>query len=45
MAELIPGDAACYTCHRDEAAFDHAFVQFYPAMRERLGMEPSGPGS
>ena len=37
-AELIPGDAACYTCHRDEAAFDHAFVQFYPAMRERLGM-------
>ena len=39
-AELIPGDAACYSCHRDEAAFDHAFVQFYPAMRQRLGMEP-----
>lgn len=39
-AELIPGDAACYSCHRDEAAFDNAFVQFYPAMRERLGLEP-----
>ena len=37
-AGRIPGDAACYTCHRDEAAFDHAFVQFYPAIRERLGM-------
>jgi hypothetical protein len=41
-AELIPGDAACYSCHRDEAAFDNAFVQFYPAMRERLGLEPAG---
>lgn len=37
-ARLIPGDAACYSCHRDEAAYDQAFVQFYPAMRERLGM-------
>ena len=45
MAELIPGDAACYSCHRDEADFDHAFVQFYPAIRERLGMESSEPGS
>jgi hypothetical protein len=44
-AELIPGDAACYSCHRDEAAFDHAFVQFYPAMRERLDMEPPESGS
>jgi hypothetical protein len=41
-AELIPGDAACYSCHRDEAAFDHAFVQFYPAMRERLDLDPGG---
>lgn len=37
-AGLIPGDATCYSCHRDEAAFDHAFVQFYPAIRERLGL-------
>lgn len=37
-ARLIPGEAACYSCHRDEAAYDHAFVQFYPAMRERLGL-------
>lgn len=32
----IPGAAACYSCHRAEAAFDQAFVQFYPALRERL---------
>ncbi|MGH7550296.1 MAG: cytochrome P460 family protein, partial [Gemmatimonadota bacterium] len=39
-ASLIPGEAACYSCHRDEAAFDYAFVQFYPSMRERLGLAP-----
>lgn len=38
IAGLIPGDAACYSCHRDQAAYDHAFVQFYPALRERLGL-------
>jgi hypothetical protein len=32
----IPGEAACYSCHKAEAAFDQAFVQFYPAIRERL---------
>jgi hypothetical protein len=32
----LPGAAACYTCHASEAAFDNAFVQFYPALRERL---------
>lgn len=37
-ARRIPSDANCYSCHRDEAAFDHAFVQFYPAMRQRLGL-------
>ncbi|HWC74178.1 MAG TPA: cytochrome P460 family protein [Gemmatimonadales bacterium] len=31
-----PSDAACYTCHRTEAAFDNAFVQFYPMLREKL---------
>ena len=35
-AAKIPGAAACYSCHRTEAAFDQAFVQFYPALRERL---------
>lgn len=40
-AAQIPGDAACYSCHRDEAAYDNVFVQFYPAMRERLGIEPA----
>jgi hypothetical protein len=48
-AAMIPGEANCYSCHRDEAAHDQAFVQFYPEMRERLGLEPaaadSGAGS
>ena len=32
----IPSAVACYSCHSSEAAFDNAFVQFYPALRERL---------
>ncbi|MGH7564820.1 MAG: cytochrome P460 family protein [Gemmatimonadota bacterium] len=44
-ASLIPGEAACYSCHRDEAAFDQVFVQFYPAMWERLGLEPADEDS
>ena len=32
----IPGAAACYSCHKAEAAFDQTFTQFYPALRERL---------
>jgi len=35
-AARIPGAVACYSCHKTEAAFDHAFVQFYPALRPRL---------
>ncbi|HEV2672425.1 MAG TPA: cytochrome P460 family protein [Gemmatimonadales bacterium] len=31
-----PGELACYSCHKTEAAFDNAFVQFYPALRETL---------
>lgn len=31
-----PSALACYSCHKTEAAFDNAFVQFYPALRERL---------
>ena len=37
-AKLIPSEANCYSCHRDEAAYDQAFVQFYPKIRERLGL-------
>lgn len=32
-AVKLPGSAACYSCHKTEAAFDNAFVQFYPALR------------
>ena len=35
-AAKLPGSLACYSCHKTEAAFDNAFVQFYPALRERL---------
>lgn len=38
-AERIPGEAGCYSCHAENADFDNVFVQFYPTMRERLGME------
>lgn len=36
----LPGSLACYSCHHTEAAFDNAFVQFYPALRERLLGKP-----
>jgi hypothetical protein len=44
-APMIDGAADCYSCHRDEAAHDQAFVQFYPMMRERLGLQPAVPDS
>lgn len=44
-AEILPAEANCYSCHRDEAAFDNAFVQFYPKMRERLGLDPAAADS
>ena len=44
-AMMISADADCYSCHRDEAAHDQAFVQFYPKMRERLGLVPAEPDS
>jgi len=31
-----PTALPCYSCHRTEAAFDNAFVQFYPELRARL---------
>lgn len=39
-AEAFPGEAACYSCHAENGDFDNAFVQFYPKIRERLGMDP-----
>lgn len=39
-AQKIPGDASCYTCHVEHADHDNVFVQFYPKIRERLGMAP-----
>ncbi len=31
-ATLIPDSAPCYSCHRDHAAVDTTFVQFYPTL-------------
>ena len=31
-ATLIPSGAPCYSCHRDHAAVDTTFVQFYPTL-------------
>jgi Cytochrome P460 len=31
-AKPIPFTADCYTCHRDHAAVDTTFVQFYPTL-------------
>lgn len=38
--DKFPDTAPCYSCHADNGDFDNAFVQFYPKIRERLGMEP-----
>jgi hypothetical protein len=32
-AALLPQTANCLSCHRDRAATDHVFTQFYPALR------------
>ena len=32
-AGLLPQTAGCVSCHRDRAANDHVFTQFYPALR------------
>lgn len=37
--DKFPDTAPCYSCHADDGDYDHAFVQFYPKIRERLGME------
>lgn len=30
---VLPQTAGCLSCHRDRAATDHVFTQFYPALR------------
>lgn len=35
-APMIPGSAACYSCHAENTALDNVFVQFYPALRDKL---------
>jgi len=30
----LPQTANCYTCHRDNGAVEHTFVQFYPTLME-----------
>jgi hypothetical protein len=31
-AQMVPRTADCYSCHRDHAAVDTTFVQFYPTL-------------
>ena len=31
-AKVLPKEANCYSCHRDHAAVDTTFVQFYPTL-------------
>ena len=38
-ASMIPGETACYSCHAQEAMYDHVFVQFYPALVDRLSSQ------
>ena len=35
QAEPLPQSAGCVACHRDKAATDHVFSQFYPVLRPR----------
>lgn len=32
VGKLIPQPASCYTCHREHAAVDTTFAQFYPTL-------------
>jgi hypothetical protein len=32
-AEALPQTAGCLSCHREKAATDHVFTQFYPVLR------------
>lgn len=37
-AGKVPESAGCLACHRDAAATDHVFTQFYPVLRSAAGM-------
>jgi hypothetical protein len=34
QAEALPQTAGCLSCHREKAATDHVFTQFYPTLRD-----------
>jgi hypothetical protein len=41
----LPQSASCYSCHADNTAVEHTFVQFYPSLMEvakRMGTVKSG---
>ena len=41
----LPQTATCYTCHRDNTAVEHTFVQFYPSLMDvarRMGTVKPG---
>ena len=35
-AAIMPGEAACYSCHIEKTELDNVFVQFYPPLRRVL---------
>jgi hypothetical protein len=37
-AQVLPESANCMACHRDRAATDHVFTQFYPVLRSASGV-------
>jgi len=37
-SEPLPKTAGCFACHRDRAATDHVFTQFYPVLRTAAGV-------
>ena len=37
QADPLPQTAGCIGCHRDRAATDHVFTQFYPNLRSSVG--------
>ncbi len=34
QTDALPSTAGCISCHREKAATDHVFTQFYPVLRE-----------
>jgi hypothetical protein len=43
-AQALPESSGCRTCHRQDAATDHVFTQFYPVLRSaRHGAQLAAP--